>query len=146
MIRVVGPVKPSTGSERLRRSLKGGGFGAVVSVSTHVLILTVLTWFLIDTDSLAPEEPLDLRWLTAREVELVRDREREVGRAETHGRHAVWAEVLCRGHGEEGAHTAAMHVELPGHALLFQDRLQVLAGPVQMPHPRVGLAQAQARN
>ena len=55
MIRVVGPVKPSTGSERLRRSLKGGGFGAVVSVSTHVLILTVLTWFLIDTDSLAPE-------------------------------------------------------------------------------------------
>ena len=70
LIRVVGPVKPSTGSERLRRSLKGGGFGAVVSVSTHVLILTVLTWFLIDTDSLAPEEPLDLRWLTAREVEL----------------------------------------------------------------------------
>ena len=70
LIRVVGPVKPSTGSARLRRSLKGGGFGAVVSVSTHVLILTVLTWFLIDTDSLAPEEPLDLRWLTAREVEL----------------------------------------------------------------------------
>ena len=70
LIRVVGPIKPSTGPERLRRSLKGGGFGAVVSVSTHVLILTVLTWFLIDTDSLAPEEPLDLRWLTAREVDL----------------------------------------------------------------------------
>ena len=38
-------------------------------MATHVLILTVLSWFLLDTEGLFPEEPLDLRWLTAREVE-----------------------------------------------------------------------------
>ena len=69
LIRVVGPVNPSTSTQRLRRSLKGGSFGAVVSVATHMLILTVLSWFLLDSDELFPEEPLDLRWLTAREVE-----------------------------------------------------------------------------
>ena len=69
LIRVAGPIQPSTGIERLRRSLRGSSFGAVVSVATHVLILTVLSWFLLDTEGLFPEEPLDLRWLTAREVE-----------------------------------------------------------------------------
>jgi len=69
LIRVAGPVNPSTSNQRLRRGLKGGSFGAVVSVATHVLILTVLSWFLLDSDELFPEEPLDLRWLTAREVE-----------------------------------------------------------------------------
>jgi len=69
LIRVAGPVKPSTTPERLRRSLKGGGFGAVVSVSTHVLIVTVLTWFLFENSDSIFEEPLDLRWLTPREVE-----------------------------------------------------------------------------
>ncbi|HAA49403.1 MAG TPA: hypothetical protein DCE43_06755, partial [Planctomycetaceae bacterium] len=44
LIRVVGPIRPSTGIQRLRRSLRGGGFSAVVSVSTHVLIVTVMTW------------------------------------------------------------------------------------------------------
>ena len=69
LIRVVGPIRPSTGIQRLRRSLRGGGFSAVVSVSTHVLIVTVMTWFLFERNDLRLEEPLDLRWLTAREVE-----------------------------------------------------------------------------
>tara|TARA_B100000029_G_scaffold159463_1_gene155116 strand:- start:74 stop:1498 length:1425 start_codon:yes stop_codon:yes gene_type:complete len=38
-------------------------------VSTHVLILTVMTWFLLHDPVLPSGEPLDLRWLTPREVE-----------------------------------------------------------------------------
>ena len=41
----------------------------MVSVSTHVLIVTVMTGFLLERNELRLEEPLDLRWLTAREVE-----------------------------------------------------------------------------
>lgn len=69
LIRVVETVKPSTGFERFRRGMRGGGFSVVVSVATHVLLLLLLTWFVVRGETLLTAEPLDLRWLTAREVE-----------------------------------------------------------------------------
>ncbi|MDP7277962.1 MAG: terpene cyclase/mutase family protein [Planctomycetaceae bacterium] len=69
LIRVTETVKSSTGFERFRRAMQGSGFSAVVSVAAHVLLLLLLTWFVVRGEGLLKAEPLDLRWLTAREVE-----------------------------------------------------------------------------
>lgn len=62
-------IKPSTDVERLQRGVRSGGSGAAISFMAHALLALLLGWLVVHPHTLSLAQPLDLRWLTAREVE-----------------------------------------------------------------------------
>lgn len=69
LIRGLKPIRPSTDGERLQRSVRSGGSGAILSFVIHSLLALLLGWLVVQPQSQRLVPPLDLRWLTAREVE-----------------------------------------------------------------------------